>query len=80
VLEAGGTGYFRLGAARPHIEAGRLELVPEAPEFLYPAYAVFSETSADPALIEAALDGLRRIARTHPGIAAARQTTHRRQR
>ncbi len=80
VLEAGGTGYFRLGAARPHIEAGRLELVPEAPEFLYPAYAVFSETSADPALIETALDGLRRIARTHPGIAAARQTTHRRQR
>lgn len=71
LLEAGGTGYFRLGAVRPHLEAGRLELVPETPEFLYPAYAVFSETSADPVLIEAALDGLRRIAREQPGVAAS---------
>ena len=67
LLEAGGTGYFRLGAARPHLEAGRLELVPDTPEFLYPAYAVFSETGADPALIEAALEGLRHIARDQTG-------------
>ena len=66
------------GKYRHYIEAGRLELVPEAPEFLYPAYAVFSETGADPALIESALDGLRRIARTHPGIAAAPRTARRR--
>lgn len=74
ILEAGGTGYFRLGAARPHLQAGRLELVPEAPEFLYPAYAVFSETSADPALMDAALDGLRRIARGQPCLASSRKT------
>lgn len=72
LLEAGGTGYFRLGAVRPHLESGRLELVPETPEFLYPAYAVFSENSTDPALIEAALDGLRRIAREQPGVASGR--------
>jgi len=71
VLEAGGTGYFRLGAARPHLESGRLELVPEAPEFLYPAYAVFSEAGNDPALIEAALDGLRQVARAQQGDAAS---------
>jgi len=71
VLEAGGTGYFRLGAARPHLESGRLELVPDAPEFLYPAYAVFSEAGNDPALIEAALDGLRQVARAQQGDAAS---------
>ncbi len=69
LLEAGGTGYFRLSMARPHLEAGRLELVPDAPEFLYPAYAVFSETSADPALVATALDGLRHVAWSQPGSA-----------
>ncbi len=66
ILEAGGMGYFRLGAARPHLENGRLALVPDAPEFLYPAYAVISENSGEPELIQAALDGLRRIARAEP--------------
>ena len=78
ILEAGGTGYFRLGAARPHLEAGRLELVPGAPEFLYPAYAVFSETSADPELVGAALDGIRQLARAAPGAAPrAKPARHR---
>jgi LysR family transcriptional regulator, flagellar master operon regulator len=58
VLEAGGSGYFRLGAVRPHLESGRLALVPGAPEFLHPAYAVHAETG-DPDLIRTALDGLR---------------------
>lgn len=71
ILEAGGTGYFRLGAARPHLESGRLELVPDTPEFLYPGYAVFSESSGEPGLIEAALDGLRQLARSLPGTASA---------
>jgi DNA-binding transcriptional LysR family regulator len=71
ILEAGGSGYFRLGAARPHLESGRLELVPETPEFLYPGYAVFSESSGEPGLIEAALDGLRQLARNLPGTATA---------
>lgn len=63
LLQAGGSGYFRLGAVWPHLKRGALELVADAPEFLYPAYAVFSEASGEPALIEAALAGLRQIAR-----------------
>lgn len=62
LLQAGGIGYFRLGAAWPHLESGALERVPDAPEFLYAAYAVFSETGAEPSLIEAALGGLRQLA------------------
>ena len=63
LLQAGGIGYFRLDAAWPHLESGLLERVPDAPEFPYAAYAVFSETGAEPSLIEAALGGLRQLAR-----------------
>ncbi len=62
LLEAGGTGYFRLNVIRDHLDAGRLHLVPGAPEFLYPAYAVYSE-SADAKVIEPALAGLLHVAR-----------------
>jgi DNA-binding transcriptional LysR family regulator len=65
ILEAGGAGYFRLGAVRPHLRSGRLELVAEAPEFPYPAYAVFSEGGGD--LIQQALTGLRHVARLEDG-------------
>ena len=42
VLAQGGRGYFRMTAVRPFIEDGRLELVPETPEFSYSAYVVYS--------------------------------------
>ena len=61
VLAAGGSGYFRLDVVRKHIEAGRLHRIKGAPEFLYPAYAVYSE-SADMSLVEPALAGLRQAA------------------
>lgn len=61
ILKAGGSGYFRLGTVGPHIASGQLRLVPEAPEFLYPVYAVYSEAQ-DPGLIQVALKGLRTIA------------------
>jgi DNA-binding transcriptional LysR family regulator len=61
LLEAGGSGYFRLGAVRPLIERGLLSLVRDAPEFTYPAYAVYSE-EANPDLLRPALDGLRQVA------------------
>ena len=63
VLAEGGSGYFRLGAVRPHLESGRLALVAGAPEFPYPAYAVHSATTSDGALIRAALDEMRAAAR-----------------
>ena len=64
ILEAGGQGYFRLGAVRPHLDSGRLALVPEAPEFLYPAYAILSESNDAMELLEASLAGLRQVAAT----------------
>ncbi|WP_395699421.1 LysR family transcriptional regulator [Aquabacterium sp.] len=78
VLAAGGAGYFRLDVVSGAIEAGRLRRVKNAPEFLYPAYAVYAE-SADAALLAPALDGLRQVAGAHtaqvslrrPGAAAA---------
>lgn len=61
ILEAGGSGYFRLSAVRPHLTAGRLHRVPGAPDFSYPIYAVHS-ANADDQLIGVALDGLRTVA------------------
>lgn len=61
ILEAGGTGYFRMRAAQPYIDKGQLHRVHGAPEFSYPAYAVCS-TNADDALVRPALEGLRAVA------------------
>jgi LysR family transcriptional regulator, flagellar master operon regulator len=61
ILEAGGSGYFRIGAVKPYLKSGQLRLVPGAPEFLYPAYAVYS-AHGDADLVRRALDGLRHIA------------------
>ena len=61
ILEAGGTGYFRLNVVRRHLKSGRLRLVPGAVEFAYPAYAVYSE-SADAKIVTPALVGLRHVA------------------
>jgi len=58
LLAAGGGGYFRLEVVRAHLEAGRLYRVRNAPEFLYPAYAVYSQ-NADAELLTPALAGLR---------------------
>lgn len=61
IVEAGGSGYFRMRAAKPFLDSGKLHLVADAPSFSYPIYAVRS-ANADEALIEQALDGLRAVA------------------
>lgn len=61
LLSIGGAGYFRLGVVRSHLESGKLRRVPGAPEFPYPAYAVYSE-GADEAVVTRALKGLRHAA------------------
>lgn len=61
ILEAGGSGYFRQRIVAPHIEAGRLHLVPGAPSFFYPIYAVCSAQAED-GLVKLAIEGLRSIA------------------
>jgi DNA-binding transcriptional LysR family regulator len=58
VLAAGGSGYFRLAVVRHHLASGRLHRVLGAPEFLYPAYAVFAE-GADMVVMTPALEALR---------------------
>jgi hypothetical protein len=60
VLAAGGSGYFRTQALKPHLESGALHLVPGAPTFSYPVYVVHS-ASADEAVLAPALKGLRTI-------------------
>lgn len=60
VLAAGGSGYFRLQAIAPHLEAGTLHLVPNAPKFSYPVYVVRA-ANADEAVLGPALAALRAL-------------------
>ena len=62
LLAAGGAGYFRLDVVRAHLAAGRLHRVKGAPEFLYPAYAVYAE-QAQASIVEPGLAGFREVAR-----------------
>jgi DNA-binding transcriptional LysR family regulator len=75
LLAAGGTGYFRLDVVRRDLKAGRLHRVHGAPEFLYPAYAVYS-ASADPKLVTPAVAALREAVGA-PHKARARPRQHR---
>ncbi len=61
ILRAGGMGYFRRGVAAPHIEAGELELVEGAPEFTYPAYAIYPESAETRGDVQAALSALKAV-------------------
>lgn len=61
LLAAGGAGYFRQKVVRSHLESGRLFRIPGAPEFLYPAYAVYSH-HADMDVLAPAIAGLKHAA------------------
>lgn len=61
VLAHGGSGYFRMAAVRRLIAEGRLEMVPDSPEFSYSAYLVHS-TRADESVIGRVRTGLRAAA------------------
>lgn len=61
LLAVGGAGFFRQNVAARYIKEGRLHRVPGAPEFLYPAYAVYS-AHADMDVLAPALKGLRHAA------------------
>jgi len=65
ILRAGGMGYFRRGVTQPHIEAGELEIVEGAPEFTYPAYAVYPEAAEARADVQEALRGLKEVVMPH---------------
>jgi DNA-binding transcriptional LysR family regulator len=62
ILRVGGMGYFRKGAVKPHLEAGELVLVDDAPQFTYPAYAVYPEAAESRSDVQGALRGLKEVA------------------
>lgn len=61
ILKTGGTGYFRRKMVLPLIEAGKLELVPNAPSFPYPAYAVYPEDAVQRPEVRSVLAILRKF-------------------
>jgi len=64
ILTVGGSGYFRMEAARPHLERGKLHLVADKPRFSYSIYALYS-AKADEQLMERVRTGLRATAASH---------------
>jgi DNA-binding transcriptional LysR family regulator len=75
ILKAGGSGYFRLHAVLPYLRSRRLSLVRGAPEFLYPAYAVYSE-AADAKVVMPALTGLKHVAKAQEGTKPRKRRSH----
>jgi DNA-binding transcriptional LysR family regulator len=61
MLAVGGSGYFRMEAARPHLDGGRIHLVPDAPRFSYSIHALYS-AKADEQLMKRVRRGLRSVA------------------
>jgi DNA-binding transcriptional LysR family regulator len=61
ILAVGGSGYFRMEAARRHLDSGRLHLLPNKPRFSYSIYALYS-AKADERLMERVRNGLRAVA------------------
>ena len=61
VLLEGGSGYFRMNAIQPYLNSGQLHLVPGAPHFSFPVYALHS-ASADADTLGTALTVLRAVA------------------
>jgi DNA-binding transcriptional LysR family regulator len=61
ILAVGGSGYFRMEAAGPHLRNGRLHLVGDKPRFSYSIYALYS-AKADELLMERVRNGLRAVA------------------
>lgn len=45
----GGSGYFRTRVVQALLEEGKLELVPQAPEFSYPVYLIYPRTKSSAA-------------------------------
>jgi LysR family transcriptional regulator, flagellar master operon regulator len=77
VLQAGGSGYFRLRVVEPLIASGQLRLVPDAPQFSYPIYVVYSSDADEPALA-AAIAVLRTVAGAKPDRNGRRQSSGKR--
>ena len=62
ILANGGYGYFPIRVVRPFLQAGRLFMVPEAPDFRRPAFMVYPAAEEQSEWIRTALRGLRHVA------------------
>ena len=62
ILLEGGSGYFRMRSVRPYLKSGKLHLVPDAPQFSFPVYALHS-VNVDVDTIKPALTRLRAISK-----------------
>lgn len=62
ILSEGGSGYFRLHVVRPYLEEKKLHMIPDAPHFSFPVYAVYSANKDAAASLSAALTVLRTAA------------------
>ena len=60
ILSTGGSGYFRMSAVEPLVRSGQLHFVPEAQQFSYPIYVVYTG-EVDDEVLGPALSGLRTI-------------------
>jgi LysR family transcriptional regulator, flagellar master operon regulator len=69
LLTVGGAGYFRIGTAKPLLDAGLVHRVTGAPEFSHSAYAVYG-AQRDNKTMDRALHGLRTVAAApeRPGL------------
>jgi DNA-binding transcriptional LysR family regulator len=61
IMEHGGSGYFPKRFAAPYVREGLVHIVPGAPSFELPIYAVYP-AGADSGVLDTALEGLRRLA------------------
>lgn len=61
ILTSGGSCYLPIRMAREYIRRQRLHIVPGSPEFMHPAYMVFSRESENGFVLQA-LEGLRQMA------------------
>ncbi len=53
LIQHGGSGYFRTRVVQPWLDQGVLEKVPQAPEFSYPLFLVYSRRNQSPLLHQA---------------------------
>jgi len=68
LLDSKGSGYFPRRLVEPHLSAGTLKLVPDAPVFHYPAYVVYP-AQGDSLLLKRALKAMRNLAADCSGAA-----------
>ncbi len=62
LINQGAAGYFPERTVQPHLDSGLLSIVPDTPDFSYPAYVVYQEEFSSPVIMKQALDLLFRTA------------------